>query len=93
MDGKICADIIILSHLIQHLDNPKKFLKLLYDHVIVDGGYIYLEVPGIKRIDFQKERQVSHLWYWNLNNLKMLMNKIGFDMVTGDESIQSIFIR
>ena len=38
LDKNICADIIILSHLIQHLDNPKSFLKLLYDNIIVRGG-------------------------------------------------------
>ncbi len=46
LSGKTSADILILSHVLEHIEDPIKFLQNAKD-LLVDDGLIYIEVPGV----------------------------------------------
>ena len=52
------VDIVLLYHVIEHVPDPKKLLRLIY-RVLKPGGYLYLEVPFLQGVhadpyDFQR---------------------------------------
>ena len=56
-------DLIIASHVMEHLDNPQVTLGKLAE-LLNDGGYIYIEVPGVenkKVIEYCKENGIEDL--------------------------------
>ncbi len=88
-------NIIIYSHVLEHILDLNKELSLIHD-ILSDGGILYIEVPGIKDIlkshlYFLKYLQIAHVYHFTLNTLNTLLNKNGFELVFGDESIRSVF--
>jgi SAM-dependent methyltransferase len=89
------ADLIILSHVLEHFSNPyDELLKL--SELLKDDGYIYIELPGI----FSMHRtykdpfsflQNAHLYHFTLSTLVSLMRRARFSLVNGDESIRALF--
>jgi SAM-dependent methyltransferase len=86
------ADLVILSHLLEHLPDPVFTLKLIRE-LLSKKGYLYIEVPGLRNPDsnFFHEIQVAHLWYFDLNTLQYTLSKAGFKLITGNEDIGSVF--
>ncbi|MHA1275224.1 MAG: class I SAM-dependent methyltransferase [Promethearchaeota archaeon] len=89
-------NIIIYSHVLEHILDLNKELSLIHD-ILSDGGILYIEVPGIKNLlnsydlYFLKYLQNAHVYHFTLNTLNTLLNKNGFELVYGDESIKSVF--
>jgi len=88
----IKADLVILSHLLEHIPSPIQFIKSLHK-ILKETGFVYIEVPGVRnpRTDFFAGVQVAHLYYFDLITLQYVMGKAGFRLVTGNERISSIF--
>jgi 2-polyprenyl-3-methyl-5-hydroxy-6-metoxy-1,4-benzoquinol methylase len=89
------ADLILLSHIIEHLPDLKGFLIKL-KKMIKPQGYIFIITPGIKiwgvRILGVKHYILNmHLYYFSLETLKMVMNSGGFFLENGNESIYALF--
>jgi 2-polyprenyl-3-methyl-5-hydroxy-6-metoxy-1,4-benzoquinol methylase len=92
----IKPDIIIFSHVIEHLLDPIKDLieikKILKPETIV-----YVEVPGIKNLlrsyhlDFLRYIQLAHVYYFTLNSLNNVMEKAGYIKIAGNETIRAIY--
>jgi len=89
-------DIVIYSHVLEHILNPVKELIKLKS--IVDlNSYIYIWLPGVKyltdsyEMDFLKQIQNAHISYFTLTTLKNIFRKAGYDFVCGNEVIHSIF--
>ncbi|KJZ13614.1 hypothetical protein TW85_13010 [Marinomonas sp. S3726] len=102
------ADLIILSHVVEHfgeLFNPIKQLK----EILSPGGYIYIEVPGLKGCNRKTSQfinidgypssndllpylQLEHNYCFDLTTLKATVEKCGYEMISGDEIVRSIFI-
>ena len=91
-------DIVIYSHVLEHILNP--IVEMVQLSLIIDNHTIvYMEVPGRKSIknihggDFLRSIQNAHVYYFTLKTLRNIMKKAGYDIVTGDEnsSIHSIF--
>ncbi len=91
-DAEIQADIIILSHLLEHIPDPVEFMKSMRG-ILKKNGVVYIEVPGTKNpdSDFHEGIQIAHLYYFDLATLEYLMGKVGFQMITGDEIVNSVF--
>ena len=89
-------DVIIYSHVLEHILYLKKELTCIYN-LLSDNGVIYIEIPGIKNLkknynnDFLRFLQNAHVYHFTLNTLKNLLETNGFKMIIGDESIRSIF--
>jgi 2-polyprenyl-3-methyl-5-hydroxy-6-metoxy-1,4-benzoquinol methylase len=89
------ADIIILSHVLEHVSDLDRMLRLLKE-CLNPEGMIYIEVPGIYSIpknypDFIRYLQNAHLYYFTLSSLTQIVSKNGFELVYGNEYIRAIF--
>lgn len=83
-------DLIIASHVMEHLDNPQVTLGKLAE-LLNDGGYIYIEVPGVenkKVIESNYSIQPGHLSYFNLDIILKISNKINLNSVKSNNKIQ-----
>lgn len=89
-------DLIIYSHVFEHLIEPNEELSHVYNH-LASNGILYLELPGIKNlmqsynIDFLKYLQNAHTYHFSLATLNYLLRKNAFKLVIGDEKIRSVF--
>ena len=89
------ADLVILSHVLEHLPNPEKSLSQI-STIVADRGFVYIEFPGIFDLhktyrDFLFFLQNAHLFHFTLATLVSLMSKCGFMLVKGDEHIRALF--
>ncbi len=95
----IKPDLVIYSHVLEHILNPYEELKELKDYLKSDS-LVYIEVPGFKNLenppswiyqDFLRYLQNAHVYHFSLNTLNNLAKKSGFKLVYGNEIINSIF--
>lgn len=89
--------IVILSHILEHLLRPNEELSLIRS-LIDSHGLIYIEVPGNRNMTFihndmvfLRYLQIAHSYHFSLTSLINLLNKNGFKLIKGDEKIESIF--
>jgi len=92
----IKSDIIIYSHVLEHVSDLKGELRKI-KKILNPGGLLYIEVPGIKNLekscgmDFLSMLQNAHLYYFTLNTLRNLLETNGFSCIYGNEEIKSVF--
>jgi SAM-dependent methyltransferase len=89
------ANLIILSHVLEHLSNPLQSLAQMHE-LLVDDGYLYIELPGIFHIhraygDTRRYFQNAHLYHFTLDTIAALLARAGFQFVAGDERIWALF--
>ena len=78
-------DFIHFSHLIEHLNDPFSFLKIVYG-LLKPGGYAVVTTPnssGIFADIFYEDWRCivdDHLFLFNKSNLKRCVNDAGFDI-------------
>jgi SAM-dependent methyltransferase len=89
------ANLVVLSHVLEHFADP---VKSLHDiaNAIEDGGYLYIELPGVLQIyetygDLLLFLQNAHLYHFTLKTLTQLLRSVGFELVKGDEQIKALF--
>jgi len=80
-------DAIVLSHVVEHVSDPVRLLGDIFKR-LKPGGYFYISTPNLEsagRLTFENSwRGVDfprHLQYFNASNLKLLLNKSGFERV------------
>ena len=79
-------DLVMLSHVLEHLIEPQGILKTLAG-LMKHDGYIYIEVPYIESFETLDDEEIfghisfEHLNYFNEVNLTNLMEKAGFEKV------------
>ncbi|MDO9566769.1 MAG: methyltransferase domain-containing protein [Candidatus Desulfaltia sp.] len=91
-------DLIILSHIFEHLTNPTGTLNL-FKKISHENTLLYIEVPGIMNLktqyvydcDFLKYLTHAHTFNFSLSSLRATLNYCGFELVQGNEKIESIF--
>lgn len=90
-------DLVIYSHVIEHILDPYKELKELRKYLKKDS-IVYIEVPGVKNLnrsynqDFLRYLQNAHVYHFSLKTLTNIAKKAGLDLVYGsNEWIISIF--
>ncbi|WP_292527216.1 class I SAM-dependent methyltransferase [Methanoculleus sp.] len=89
------ADLVILSHVLEHFSHPIKSLNEI-SKLLTDDGYLYVEVPGIFKVhssygDFLLFLQNAHLYHFTLSTLSSVMNLAGFKLIGGNEQICALF--
>jgi len=72
-------DVISLSHLLEHLASPPKFLRQL-KHILSENGYIFCEVPNELRLQ-DASNDAPHLAFFVLPSLSQLFKNSGFDVL------------
>lgn len=96
VDAGFKPDIIIYSHVLEHVLDLDKELTILKD-MLADDGILYVEAPGIKNLkesyslDFLKYLQNAHTYHFTLKSLTNLLKNYGFKLFEGDNFIRSIY--
>ena len=91
-------DLIILSHVVEHFNDPVKELTKLVKHLNKDG-HIFIHVPGIKYCPYYKRYpfsflfyiQNAHVYYFTLNTLINITRKASLECINGNEKVLAIF--
>lgn len=96
LDIDFTPDIVIYSHVLEHILNPIEELTKLKS-ICGPNTYLYIEVPGVKNLknsynqDFLKYLQNAHVYHFTLTTLRNVLECAGYEFVVGDERIRSIF--
>jgi transcription elongation factor Elf1 len=75
MSGDVKYDIIVLSHVLEHIGNLSSFLGYLKT-LLSDKGIIYIEVPlieNVKKSYLLFDFHISHKYYFNALSFKKLL--------------------
>jgi 2-polyprenyl-3-methyl-5-hydroxy-6-metoxy-1,4-benzoquinol methylase len=89
-------DIIIYSHVLEHLLNLEEELKLIKE-ISHPHTKLYIEVPSLKQMhkgyDFNilKYFHIAHTYHFTLTSLVNLLQKNGFELIVGSEYVMSVF--
>jgi SAM-dependent methyltransferase len=92
---QVKPDIILYSHVLEHLNDPVKELKLIREQ-LNEGGMLFIEVPGIKNLhqayncNLLHYLQNAHVSHFSLITLRNLLNSCGFEIIAIDESIRCL---
>ena len=90
------ADLIILSHVIEHFFDPIKELNHI-NQLLADDGFVYIEVPNLKRLnsyyraDVLRFFQNAHNWHFVPGSLDRLMSACGYRRTFGNQKIRAIY--
>lgn len=90
------SNLVIYAHVFEHILDLKKELAQI-KNILHRSGIIYIEVPGVKNLvtnyemDFLRYLQNAHTYHFSLTTLRNLMLNNGFELVYGNEKIQSVW--
>lgn len=92
------ADILILSHLYEHLPDLKKSLKQI-DKIVHKDSLIYIELPGIMDLhnkeeymyNYQDYNVLAHTYNFSLDTLSYTLSTQGFGLLKGNEFIRAVY--
>ncbi|MCO6500003.1 MAG: methyltransferase domain-containing protein [Vicingus serpentipes] len=83
-------DVIILSHIIEHIDNPNDFLKKCIPHT----KEIFIEVPDYDKTYLNHYRSIlnnklnyadtDHVWEFDREELTKLITEVGLEIVESE---------
>jgi SAM-dependent methyltransferase len=69
-------DLIAMSHLLEHVPQPREFLASVKQH-LEQGAYVFCEVPNEARL-IQAKDDVPHLLFFQAESLRRLFEACGF---------------
>lgn len=89
------ANLIIASHILEHLHDLENYLKELRE-CLEEDGYLIVLLPGLMNIQYHEENLLSlfvieHLYYFTLQTLTKILIDNGFRFVNGNEEIIALF--
>ena len=92
-------DLIIISHVLEHVLNPVVFLKEIINHLSNDG-VIYIEVPslesvleGLYEFDLRNFFHNTHVSNFSLDSLNLMAKKTNLKMIKSNNLIQSCWVK
>ena len=91
-------DLIILSHVFEHLTDPFDTLNYI-KKISHEKTISYIEVPGVLDLktryiydcDFLKYLTHAHTFNFSLSSLRATLNQCGFQLLKGNEKVESVF--
>jgi len=93
------CDIVVLSHVLEHIFEPISMLKNLRS-LLKPEGILIIAVPGLRNIsirhyqlDFLKYLQNAHLFHFDSEALKILAGRAGLDCAYLNEDVYAICVR
>lgn len=80
-------DVIYLSHLIEHVNNPEEILFLIHK-ILANNGHLYIKTPNrnslgrkiFKRFWYANDIP-RHLILYSKNSFELLSKKLGFEII------------
>ncbi len=83
-------DVVLLNHVIEHIDDPMRTLRKVY-RILKPGGHFVIETPRYDTLSFKllgrRERSlgcVGHIYFFTTQTLKNLYEAAGFRTVRLD---------
>ena len=77
--------VIILRHVLEHIQNPDQFLKKFID---LKASYFYIALPNVsclEKLFFRKSHSFwfvpYHLWFFNQKSLRILLERLGCEVI------------
>lgn len=91
-------DVIIMSHVFEHIVNLDSALDALR-RLIRPDGLLYIEVPGVATIHKQYRYQFdwvnyvthAHIRHFCMASLQNVVSNGGFELITGNEEVSAVF--
>lgn len=78
-------DLVIMSHVLEHIQDPKRTIKFIYDNVLIETGFLYIDVPNM---DYELRNKYAarvapdmHLHFFTGNGIEKLLINVGFNNV------------
>lgn len=84
------ADLIILSHVLEHCLDLEETLARL-SNLLSPNGLLYIEVPGLYTWEKSLLWQHAHVWQFTAESLSYVMNCSGFEEVYANQIIESLW--
>jgi len=92
------ADVLILSHLFEHLADLNKALNNI-ESICHDQTLIYVELPGVLDLQNKKEYMynyqdynvLAHTYNFSLSTLAFVFSKNNFELLNGTEFVRAVF--
>jgi len=74
-------DLVLSSHVLEHLDNPLDNLKLI-NKILKNKGYFVLAIPKEpnRRESYLPDKRNYHIYSWNFRTINNLLDKAGFEV-------------
>ncbi len=76
--GETRFDLVVMSHVLEHLSEPIKFLQILRQKVLIPEGLLFIEVPNVYG---HSSFEPAHLYAFTERALMMTLKAAGFDIV------------
>tara|TARA_B100000925_G_C21966076_1_gene455636 strand:+ start:292 stop:1353 length:1062 start_codon:yes stop_codon:yes gene_type:complete len=88
-------DLIILSHVLEHIVDPKKFMREV-SNFLTEDGLIYIEVPSNESLDEAYNSdwlmyfQNAHTIHFNTQSFKNFCNISNFNILKSDHFLRAV---
>lgn len=84
-------DLIIFNHVLEHVENPKFFLKKCQD-ILNPNGTLLISLPNFNSVSARIQKKnwplllpSEHLWHFTPRSLKILLEKLNFQIIYEEE--------
>lgn len=74
-------DLVVLSHILEHVVDPMTFMKEALDHII-SGGYVFVDVPN--RDDCFKKEVFPHVLFFSPQSIRELLERLSLEVIEID---------
>lgn len=74
-------DIIIVNHVLEHVDNPVIFLGKLKNLLLPDG-FLFIDVPDISGYSSPRDLHIAHLFHFSQQTLLEAVEKTGYKVLS-----------
>ncbi|MCP4581002.1 MAG: class I SAM-dependent methyltransferase [candidate division Zixibacteria bacterium] len=75
-------DLVVMSHVLEHIKIPHDIMKFIYDNLLETSGYLYIDIPNQ---DFELSSELiasaapaGHLFFFNGGSFGKLLENVGF---------------
>ncbi len=84
-------DLVIMSHVLEHLEDPKRTVDYIYKNFLKTGSFLYIDIPNkdyeLRSINASKVAPIIHLFFFDGVGIKNMLKNIGFSesMILGNK--------
>ena len=78
INSNLKFDVVIISHVLEHVSNPIEFLKLM-TLKLREGGVLYIDVPCLDYL--HKDLDEPHLLFFDKKPMNILLEHLNFKKI------------
>lgn len=75
-------DLVIMSHVLEHLEKPREILKLVHDNYLNAGGHLYVDIPSqdfeLRSPAMASMAPATHLFFFSGEHFRNTLSDAGF---------------